>query len=174
MVLRGRLSVCLWSVPKACKRDKDWIVIARTVTFWVVFWWRVELGTHTSYCGYSNWPSSVDHQTLCIRSFWWCFGGVLTGTLKNPTKCLWRWEPDRRSNFFIPPAHLCAVTYITEISLHVTLSNRSNSNSISNLVACYHFTFRRTESDLFLFLLWQEDDTYWFLKVRVQRLRSHT
>ena len=38
---------------------------------------------------------------------------------KNPTKCLWRWEPDRRSNFFFsppahfffsPPAHLCAVT----------------------------------------------------------------
>ena len=21
------------------------------------------------------------------------------------------WEPDRRSNFFSPPAHLCAVTY---------------------------------------------------------------
>ena len=33
-------------------------------------------------------------------------------TLKNPTKCLWRWEPDRRSNiFFNPPEHLCAVTY---------------------------------------------------------------
>ena len=28
------------------------------------------------------------------------------------------WEPDRRSNFFFsPPAHLCAVTCITEISL---------------------------------------------------------
>ena len=47
-----------------------------------------------------------------------------TGTLKNPTKCLWRWEPDRRSNFFFsPPAHLCAVTYMTEISLIVTLNN---------------------------------------------------
>ena len=35
------------------------------------------------------------------------------------------WEPDRRSNFFfIPPAHLCAVTYMTEISLIVTLSNQ--------------------------------------------------
>ena len=30
-----------------------------------------------------------------------------TGTLKNPTKCLWRLEPDRRYNFFSPPAHLC-------------------------------------------------------------------
>ena len=31
-----------------------------------------------------------------------------TGTLKNPTKYLWRWEPDRRYNFFFsPPAHLC-------------------------------------------------------------------
>ena len=49
--------------------------------------------------------------------------GARTGTLKNPTKCLWRWEPDRRSYFFFsPPAHLCAVTYMTEISLIVTLN----------------------------------------------------
>ena len=35
------------------------------------------------------------------------------------------WEPDRRSNFFFsPPAHLCAVTYVTEISLIVTLNNQ--------------------------------------------------
>ena len=35
------------------------------------------------------------------------------------------WEPDRRSNsFFSPPAHLCAVTYMTEISLIVTLNNK--------------------------------------------------
>ena len=34
-------------------------------------------------------------------------------------------EPDRRFNFFFsPPGHLCAVTYITEISLHATLSNQ--------------------------------------------------
>ena len=51
--------------------------------------------------------------------------GARTGTLKNPTKYLWRWEPDRRSNFFFnPPAHLCAVTYMTEISLIVTLNNQ--------------------------------------------------
>ena len=31
------------------------------------------------------------------------------------------------AHFFSPPAHLCAVTYITEISLHVTLSNQSHS-----------------------------------------------
>ena len=36
------------------------------------------------------------------------------------------WEPDHRSNFFFSPlAHLCAVTYITEILLNVTLSNQS-------------------------------------------------
>ena len=35
------------------------------------------------------------------------------------------WEPDRRSNFFFsPPAHLCAVTYMTEITLIVTLNNQ--------------------------------------------------
>ena len=41
---------------------------------------------------------------------------------------MWAWEPDRRSNFFFsPPAHLCAVTYMTEISLIVTLNNQLNS-----------------------------------------------
>ena len=36
-------------------------------------------------------------------------------TLKNPTICLWRWEPDRRSNFFFSPlAHLCAFTYTSQ------------------------------------------------------------
>ena len=34
-----------------------------------------------------------------------------TGTLKNPAKCLWRWEPDRRYNFCNPPAHLCRHIY---------------------------------------------------------------
>ena len=37
--------------------------------------------------------------------------------LQNHTNYLWRWEPDRWSNFFIPPAHLCAVTYMAEVSL---------------------------------------------------------
>ena len=51
--------------------------------------------------------------------------GAWTGTLKNPTKCLWRWELFRRYYFFFsPPAHLYAVTYMTEnseISFNVTL-----------------------------------------------------
>ena len=63
----------------------------------------------------------------------WSRVGVWTGTLKNPTKCLWRWEPDRRSNFFFnPPAHLCAVTYMTEISLIVTLNNQFHLTSPPN------------------------------------------
>ena len=42
------------------------------------------------------------------------------------------WEPDRRSNsFFSPPAHLCAVTYMTEISLIVTLNNHSLTHSLT-------------------------------------------
>ena len=49
---------------------------------------------------------------------------VWTDTLKNPTNCLWRLEPDCMSNFFGPPAHLCAVTCMTEISLIVTLNNQ--------------------------------------------------
>ena len=39
------------------------------------------------------------------------------------------WEPDRRYNvFFSPPAHLCAVTCMTEISLIVTLNNKFNQS----------------------------------------------
>ena len=61
---------------------------------------------------YPEFPSKSE-----LHSAFLCTGGM--GTLKNPTKCLQRWEPDRRFNFFFnPPGHLCAVTYITEISLH--------------------------------------------------------
>ena len=61
-----------------------------------------------------RWPSFL---TLWSKGFLSYHLGARTGTLKNPTKCLWRWEPVRRSNFFFsPPAHLCAVTYMTEIS----------------------------------------------------------
>ena len=35
--------------------------------------------------------------------------------------------------FFSPPVNLCAVTYITEISLHVTLSNKSHFCSLIGL-----------------------------------------
>ena len=41
----------------------------------------------------------------------------LDGHVKEPYEMSMAWEPDRRSNFFFsPPAHLCAVTYMTEIS----------------------------------------------------------
>ena len=79
----------------------------------------------------------------------WSRVGARTGTLKNPTKCLRRWEPDRRSNFFSPPAHLCAVTYMTEISLIVTLNNKFTSPHVCRFRGVCH----TTASDLFLFLL---------------------
>ena len=37
----------------------------------------------------------------------------LDGHVKEPYEMTMAWEPDRRSNFFSPPAHLCAVTYMT-------------------------------------------------------------
>ena len=47
------------------------------------------------------------------------------GHVKEPYEMSMAWEPDGRSNFFFsPPAHLCAVTYMTEISLIVTLNNQ--------------------------------------------------
>ena len=63
----------------------------------------------------------------------WSRVGAWTGTLKSPAKCLWRWKPDFRPNvFFSPPAHLCAVTYMTGISLIVTLNNQFNNNNNNN------------------------------------------
>ena len=48
------------------------------------------------------------------------------------------WEPDRRSNFFFsPPAHLCAVTYMTEISLIVTLNKQFNSTQSFTCIEFY-------------------------------------
>ena len=78
--------------------------------------------------------NQIEFQSL----FGWSRVGVWTGTLKNPTKCLWRWEPDRRSTFFFsPPAHLCAVTYMTEILLIVTLNNHFNSTQLFGCGARY-------------------------------------
>ena len=55
----------------------------------------------------------------------------LDGHVKEPYEMSMAWEPDRRSNFFFsPPAHLCAVTYMTEISLIVTLNNQFNSTQL--------------------------------------------
>ena len=55
----------------------------------------------------------------------------LDGHVKEPYEMSMAWEPDRRFNFFFgPPAHLCAVTYLTEISLNVTLNNHIHSHSL--------------------------------------------
>ena len=49
----------------------------------------------------------------------WLRVGAWTGTLKNPTKCLWHLV-----------AHLSVVTYMTDISLNVTLNNQIHLASI--------------------------------------------
>ena len=52
----------------------------------------------------------------------WSRDGAWAATLKEPYEMFMAWEPDRdrRSNFFSPPAHLCAVIYMykTEVSLN--------------------------------------------------------
>ena len=53
---------------------------------------------------------------------------VLGRHVKEPYEMSMALEPDRRSNFFFsPPAHLCVVTYMTEILSIVTLNNQYNS-----------------------------------------------
>ena len=67
------------------------------------------------------------------------------------------WEPDRRSNFFFsPPAHLCAVTYMTEISLIVTLNNQFTLPYLTNTnytVYKGYWNFQLSE-DIFNFKKW--------------------
>ena len=49
----------------------------------------------------------------------------LDGHVKESYEMSMALEPGRRSNyFFSSPAHLCTVTYITEISLNVTLNRK--------------------------------------------------
>ena len=48
----------------------------------------------------------------------------LDGHVKECYEMYMAWEPDRRFNFFKPPAHISAVNCITEISLIVTLNNQ--------------------------------------------------
>ena len=63
--------------------------------------------------------------------------GAWTDTYKNPKKCIWCWEADWRYNFFfILPAHLCTVPYITETPLHVTLNNQSHFHSLIKIQIC--------------------------------------
>ena len=82
------------------------------------------------------------------------------------------WEPDRRYNFFFsPPAHLCAVTYMTEISLIVTLNNQFNPNPIKIQTKCQFllslehafesmYILYKVISDHLLKLLWQRSMNY--------------
>ena len=43
-------------------------------------------------------------------------------------------KPDPWSNFLSPPAHLCAIPCIAEISLNVTLSNQSKHSFMRGLI----------------------------------------
>ena len=67
----------------------------------------------------------------------------LDGHHKNLTKCLWRLEPDSRSSyfFFSPPAHLCAVTCMTDISLILwrlttNLPHLTSSQDLVRFIIC--------------------------------------
>ena len=61
------------------------------------------------------------------------------------------WEPDRRSNFFSPPAHLCAVTYMTEISLIVTSNNQFTLPYLTKVTLTSRFS-KHTDIDFSLFM----------------------
>ena len=63
-----------------------------------------------------------------------------TGTLKEPYEMSMALGPDCRSNFFFsPPAYLCAVTYMTEISLVVTLNSQFALPLLYSVFIIYSF-----------------------------------
>ena len=65
-------------------------------------------------------PKTLFGITVKMLAPWW-----LEGHVKEPYEISMAGEPDRMSIFFSPPSHLCAVIYISEISLNLTLSNHS-------------------------------------------------
>ena len=96
-------------------------------------------------------PTSIFSEymiTIFIYHYIQLYIIILASNAKD-TKCLWRWEPDRRSNFFFsPPAHLCAVTYVTEISLIVTLNSQFNSTQLNEIyINKYYNDFKIYRSD---------------------------
>ena len=65
-----------------------------------------------------DWNGAVSRITV-KRVVPFC---CMDGHVKEPTKCLWCWEPDRRSNFFFgPPVHLCAITHTVRLILTLTI-----------------------------------------------------
>ena len=62
------------------------------------------------------------------------------------------WEPDRRWTYFRSPAHLCAVTNITEILLNVTFSYMHQFNLLS-------YTIVTSKDSFFMYPLVMQ----WFL-----------
>ena len=107
-----------------------------------------------------------------VSSQGWSRVGARTGTLKNPTKCLWRWEPDRRSYFFFsPPAHLCAVTYMTEISLIVTLNKQFNSTQLRNTHVQYESPItcgKKVMAKVIVFIRPSSDGSYYGMLMSVR------
>ena len=83
------------------------------------------------------------------------------GHVKEPYEMSMAWEPGRRSNFFFsPPAHLCIVTCITEISLIVTLSNQYSLSSYK-CISDFHDINVRVQISLHLSLK-RVDSTFVF------------
>ena len=71
------------------------------------------------------------------------------------------WELDRRYNFFFsPPAHLCAVTYMTEISLIVTLNNQFNSTQLKAPVPDRINAYLWLADDVMMCKIWSGNTIY--------------
>ena len=69
----------------------------------------------------------------------------LGGHVKEPYEMCMAWESDRRFNFFFnPPAHLCAIKYMTEISLNVTLNNHIHPLTHSRYLGLYSVGIRKS------------------------------
>ena len=92
-------------VKRLRRRKYDPLIIERTI--------GLVLGPSTAL-----YRSFLEHCTLTYKAV----GTILRDLSKTPQRRLW--EPNRRSNFFSPPANLWVVTYMTEISLIVTLNNQ--------------------------------------------------
>ena len=72
-----------------------WTSICRHVYDWNIVDSGVEQPFSSPYLLYSK---TIIYKNVLISDLRWPRVGAWTGTLKNPTQFLWRWEPDRMSH----------------------------------------------------------------------------
>ena len=109
--------ILLWNTFP-CKKLNDWVAVTSELP-------HIRPSVSLMRIVQGDWNRAVSWNNPCR---------CLDGHVKEPYEMSMTCEPDHRSSvFFSPPAHLCAVTCITEISLNVTNLLHSNAETTMDI-----------------------------------------